>query len=214
MSAETARKVFFLTGSSEPWKWLGGMHPLGTGSGELAEACGGRGAICWSGGLAEGLFEEDPGAWTGRGREALIAALDGLVGALGDRRLLLRPHHRHVISDVPACRWFAERWRGGPLGLALDAASMVAPEMGDRAEQALERAFDAVGPLCEAVALCNVRWDEGGAARPCGVFDGALDGGSLVSLALEHTPAGAAICLHEGDEAGRDAVIAALSCGG
>lgn len=212
MSAETAREFFFLSGSRGPWRWLGGATLVGDGGDRLAAEAGGGSAICWTGTVGGGLFEEDPATWMGAGREALGREVERAAGALRGGRLLLRPHHRHALSDVPACRWLVERWGEAGIGLALDAASMVSAGMEDRWEQAVERAFGALGAQSGVVVLCNARWRLDGSAEACGLMEGALDGATLLRLALETTGRGVPFALVEGDEAGRVAVAGA--CGG
>ncbi len=92
---------------------------------------------CWSGSpgaSADDLFPDDPSSWTPAAWAALDAALDRLVPLLSERdaTLLLRPHHRHVVGDVPSvlklARALGERGTDR-IGVLLDVESMLAASM-------------------------------------------------------------------------------------
>lgn len=100
--------------------------------------------VCWSGSpsaTAEDPFPDDPAAWTPGAWAALDAALADLEERLGraGATLLIRPHHRHTVGDVPSVgrllRTLAERGGageaggGGRVGVLLDVESMLAPSM-------------------------------------------------------------------------------------
>jgi hypothetical protein len=107
-------------------------------------------AIAWSGSFAEagggGLFEEDPRTWAAPGWAALEAACRKLHRAPGS--LLLRPHFRHVISDIPSCRRLLDAdWaRELGMGLVYDPAAMCAPSMlgSGRVEDHLRRMYETI----------------------------------------------------------------------
>lgn len=92
---------------------------------------------CWSGSpgaTPDDLFPDDPSAWTAGAWAALDGAIDRLAPALGARgmTLLVRPHHRHVVGDVPSVgrlrRALAERGVAG-VSVLLDVESMLAESM-------------------------------------------------------------------------------------
>lgn len=87
--------------------------------------------VVFTGSLAEteggGLFDAHPGTWGARGWAALE---DACVRAMNEsaREFVIRPHARHVVSDLPGIRRFASvigaRWPGR-FRLLLDPASML-----------------------------------------------------------------------------------------
>ena len=102
--------------------------------------------IAWSGSFAEieggGMFDDDPRTWGPKGWGALEERAAGLEGP----GVLVRPHARHVVSDVPGCRrllessWATERG----VRLCYDPASMVVPGMMGRIEDHLRRMYEAI----------------------------------------------------------------------
>lgn len=114
--------------------------------------------MAWSGGLGDGPFDRSPRTWMTPGREALAEACDRVTPLLegAGRRLLVRTHCRHVLSDAPACAAFAKARAGGPLGVALDPASMLEASMLRGVEDHLERLFALAAPHSEAVVAMQV----------------------------------------------------------
>lgn len=106
----------------------------------LRDAPAGGGVACWSGSpeaTRDDLFPEDPGAWTPGAWSALNDAIGHLAGLLNERdvSLLVRPHHRHVIGDVPSVGRFVRTLREKGVervGVLLDVDSMLAPSMRER----------------------------------------------------------------------------------
>jgi len=122
--------------------------------------------IAWSGTLdEEDLFGRgSPLTWMAPGRSALGAFIEAATPLLRDRgvRLLLRPHCRHVLGDATAARSFLEGLAPGtPVGLALDPASLLEPEMMGDALEHCRRAFELVGAMAEAVILTGAAPGEG-----------------------------------------------------
>lgn len=114
--------------------------------------------ICWSDSLADEPFARDWATWGPRGWDALMAACAAASPSLSGRaaRLLLRPHARHVLSDPYKClRFLAER-PDPCLGLALDAGAMLEHSMLADSEGHIERAFEMLGPVADAVILTGV----------------------------------------------------------
>lgn len=111
---------------------------------------------CWSGtpaATAEDLFPDDPGSWTPAAWAALDAALDKVAPRLaaGDVTLLIRPHHRHVVGDVPSVGRLLRGLREREIervGVLLDAESMLADSMRTRdPENHLRRIREALRPV-------------------------------------------------------------------
>ena len=169
-----------------------GVPEQGTPSG------GGNGTgirVCWSGSMAEldggGLFAEDPRTWGSKGWSALEAAVSG-------RTLCLRPHARHVVSDVPGCRKvLAAEWAGG-VGLLVDPMSMMTSAMlnAREAEDHLCRVLEMVGEVeaSQAGRILGVVVSGGVVDERCGVAvvplrAGVLDGGRVVERARRILPA-------------------------
>ena len=117
-----------------------GRSLLGAGASEIAS-----GEIVWSGSYAEvdggGTFDEDPRTWGVKGWDALRARVES-----GERGVVVRPHARHVVSDVPGCRRLLESSWATQRGVRLcyDPASMVVPGMMGRIEDHLRRMYEAI----------------------------------------------------------------------
>lgn len=164
----------------------------------------------YAGGLGDALFASSPRSWTKEAWAALSTACDALEPSLAGsgRRLLIRPHHRHVLGDTPsALKFFAER-EGGPFGLLLEPAALVAPSMLAPRVLAdhLARIFEVLAPRCDALLLTNITSAdpdrtaddealEPDAARPAPLDRGAIDPALLAGLALRHTPPATPIVL-------------------
>lgn len=103
--------------------------------------------VCWSGWLdqrarpASGVFFHDPATWTGPGWAALEPRLEEILPAFeaAGARLLIRPHVRHVVSDVPTARRLLERFQTPALGVFLEPAAMLTAAMADDAQEHLGR---------------------------------------------------------------------------
>lgn len=117
-----------------------GRSLLGASAGEIAS-----GEVVWSGSYAEveggAVFDEDPRTWGAKGWDALRTRVES-----GERGVVIRPHARHVVSDVPGCRrlletsWATERG----VRLCYDPASMLVPGMMGRIEDHLLRMYEAI----------------------------------------------------------------------
>lgn len=103
----------------------------------IREAPFGGAVACWSGSPdATGAdpFPDDPRAWTPGAWAALDDAIGRLAPLLPERNLtlLVRPHHRHVVGDVPSVGRFVRTLREKGVervGVVLDVESMLAPSM-------------------------------------------------------------------------------------
>lgn len=71
-------------------------------------------------------------------------------------RVLVRPHHMDVLSDIQRCLSFARAETGG-LGLAFDPVGLLAPSMFEKAEDHLRRFADAIRecPAIGAIMLSS-----------------------------------------------------------
>jgi hypothetical protein len=117
----------------------------------------GRWVVGWSGSMADDLFEAHPYTWLSAGHETLASRCAEIESRLAsiDRRLVLQPHHRHVLSDAPSSRSFLESRDGGSIGVALAPASMLTPDMAADAAEHLERMFQMLGDRCAMVMLAH-----------------------------------------------------------
>ncbi|TVQ61025.1 MAG: hypothetical protein EA379_07005 [Phycisphaerales bacterium] len=109
----------------------------------------------WTGGMGEGLFDDDPRTWMGSGRNALdafcVAARPGLEARGG--RLLLRPHHAHALGDVPSCLRLLREQEGGPFALLLDPVAMLAQSMRADAQDHFTRMAHALAGVSDGVVI-------------------------------------------------------------
>lgn len=124
---------------------------------DLSSHLAGRAGV-WSGSLAEQPLARDVRTWGPEGMAALNEACDAGVAraAAAGGRLLVRPHARHVLSDVQRCLTFMLKRQGQPLGLLLDPAALLDSTMLGRAADHLRRAIETLGPVADAVWLTNV----------------------------------------------------------
>lgn len=150
--------------------------------------------ILWSGTLADNPFERDPGTWGPAGLEALRACVDRLTpwAVEAGVELLLRPHARHVLCDVQRTLKLLHEWRERPVGLALDAASMLEASMLKEADDHFRRAYETLGAHARAVFVSNVTptpEDEEAPIRLAPLDEGVASGERILSL-LEACVAG------------------------
>jgi hypothetical protein len=106
----------------------------------IRETSTGRAIACWSGSpdaTGDDPFPDDPSAWT----PGAWSALDDAIGRLGpllterNLTLLIRPHHRHVVGDVPSVGRLVRTLREKTIehvGVVLDVESMLAPSMREK----------------------------------------------------------------------------------
>lgn len=157
--------------------------------------------IAWSGSLSEdGLFTREPATWMPSGLARFQSTLETLAPLLdaAGARLLFRPHARHVLADPQRCLTTLRKWRasGAPFGLVLEPAAMLEADMIPTAPDHLLRAFDALGPLADAVLLENVEPPAPPGSDPEGepplervaLHRGVLDPGVIAGLTAEFVP--------------------------
>lgn len=158
--------------------------------------------LVWSGTLARradrGPFDADPGNWSPRAWEALRSAC-AAVAARTRARILVRPHARHIVSDLPGIECFARQVGAdhpGRFAIALDPASMldqrhvdlgVAPDTLRRIAEAIPRLGTPDCPLA-AVIIANARTD-GDRLAASAIDDGMLDPLLIRSLFAGPMPA-------------------------
>jgi len=157
--------------------------------------------IAWSGGLGGAPFDRSPMTWMTPGRAALVQGCERLAPALDrtDRRLLLRTHCRHVLSDGPACAGFIRERTTDRIGVAFDPASMLEASMLAGGAEHLERLAEFAGRVADAVILSNARRPDGddpdALPEPARAGEGALDEGLLGVVARAGRDAGAMLIL-------------------
>lgn len=154
--------------------------------------------VRWSGSVAEldggGVFEADPRTWGPKGWEAL----EGAVGGRDGGRVVLRPHARHVVSDVPGCRKVLGAEWGRGVSLLVDPMSMMTPAMlkSREAEDHLLRVLEMVGELdpgrVAGVVVAGGVVDEACGVRVVPLGAGVLEGARVVEMAKRVLPAEAA----------------------
>jgi len=168
-------------------------NPLGTPGVGAGELLGARATpVVWSGTLGAGLFEVHlptwgPEAWAALGRwcDGVRSELDG-----AGRRVLLRPHARHVLSDVQRCVRFFDERAGQPFGLALEPSALFEPSMLETADDHLTRIFTFLGPraavLIRTDAAPGVDAADPMSRPPLG--KGVLNAALYSALAADHQP--------------------------
>jgi hypothetical protein len=183
--------------------------------------------------LEAGVFERSITTWTGPGRQRLDAALPALLDAAASgtshplappRRLLLRAHARHVISDPQSV---LTAFRGGknlagwcpdsmhpadaPTGYLFEPAAFLTPEMLGESEDHLARSFEALpiqpwcwGTLLTGLLPTDTAWGEP-ELQPVPITEGVLHPDTLARLwaasGARHLPV--ALLDHDFDEQAR-----------
>lgn len=156
--------------------------------------------VRWSGTLAPTLFEGDPRNWMAPGRKALHDVLTRLASVDHASGILLRPHARHLLSDIPSCATLL-REHADAVGLAFAPMSLLeTPMLTDLADH-LSRSFEVLGPSASMVFLHDVSPptdpDEPLVPRPLGT--GVMPRGLLRGLIRDHVRPGTPIVLLDGD---------------
>lgn len=112
-----------------------------------------------SGSLADDSAERHPANWLPPGRQALDAWLQKAHSQVADgTQLLLQPHARHVLSDVPSTRRFFEDHADSAVGLALNPTDLLEANMLERLEEHVERIFMGLGDLCSLLLMRDLDW--------------------------------------------------------
>lgn len=167
----------------------------------------GKRVIVWSGWLGESVFERDPGTWGPRGLESLRACVERLAESArsGGYQVLLRPHARHVLCDVQRTLKLLHEWREWPIGLALDAASMLEASIAGQAEDHFRRAYETLGAHCGAVIVANVvpPADEEAPMQLVSLENGVVRGERILELVAANVPSEVPRVAVFEDDAGR-----------
>lgn len=156
----------------------------------------------WTGSLADDRWSRDVRTWGPGPLKALESWCDAAAAALAPagRSVLLRPHARHVLSDVQRTFTFISKRAGSPIGLLLEPTAFLEPDMLAKAEDHLRRAMGVLGPLATAVWLTNVAAPAHAGADGLDVDEsppplervalgsGLLDPSRLIALVREHVP--------------------------
>jgi hypothetical protein len=122
--------------------------------------------VVWSGWLTDEFeaeaerFVHDPRLWQPAAWSMLIDRLRALapIGVGTGQRLLIRPHARHIVSDIPACLKLAGQIVGTPgttgvsgglerFGLLMDWPGMLTPSMLASLDDHLERLLSGIQTL-------------------------------------------------------------------
>lgn len=147
--------------------------------------------VCWSGWLDEarpgdGWFERSAAAWlpsSGAAREAVIGKAIEVGG-------ILRPHARHLVSDVPAC---LNLMRQRPEArLMIEPAAFFEPSMIETSDEHLVRIIGSLAGSAWGVLMSDVAVrGEGEEAWcvPVPLGEGVLDAEAFEALVREYTGA-------------------------
>jgi hypothetical protein len=132
--------------------------------------------IAYSGTLASDLFDNDPRTWMGPGLEAFNGLCDAIGPALKalDRRLLFRPHARHVLSDPQSCVNFLRDRAAEPFGIAVSPCDFFVRDMVDAKADHFTRIAESVVPKAELFFLEDKRVGEGDVLESCPLGEGIL----------------------------------------
>ena len=169
--------------------------------------------IAWSGTMAEDdMFRRDVRTWMPGGLEAFRAMCARVRPALEatGAQLLFRPHARHVLCDPQRCLTLVREWRdaSAPFALALESTAMLEETMLAQAEDHLERAFAALGPLAEVVILANVApsdappgddEEDAPALLQVPLHSGAIDPTLILDAWRRHTPPSTPLILSDSE---------------
>jgi hypothetical protein len=143
------------------------VGPAATRGASTRKAC-----ALFSGSLGDERFVSDVRSWLPGARETLSGCLEACPS-----NVLIRPHHAHILSDVPGTRsLLASR---GHRPVALDVSALLTPSMVLDAEPHIERIAHGLGPMAGAVLLSDVTIDPAGHTVACHMGDGILPGASL-----------------------------------
>ncbi len=128
--------------------------------------------VLYTGSLAREPWARDVANWGSAGMRAFDEASARIRDALAGtpKRVLWRPHARHIISDaqrgLALMRQLADDGLSDRFGLALDPSALLEPTMLPTAEDHLARAFEALAPLADLVFLTGARGRTNPASLP------------------------------------------------
>ncbi len=154
----------FMPSSDPLFIWIAG-NPLGASWADalertLARAPAGSTLLCWSGTLADGLFDGDFRNWTRPGKAAFDRWLDAtrtrLGSHVGGHRLGIVAHHTHILSDVSSQMRLWHELHEHEIATVLHPAALIAPSMVRDLNDHLTRAISMVGPRCTLCILEDI----------------------------------------------------------
>lgn len=168
------------------------LAPGGSGAADLFSASGTP--VIWSGTLAQELFSLHPANWGPGAWSALHGWCDGVRSDLerAGKRVLLRPHARHVLSDVQRCVRFFDERAGQPFGMALEPSAFFEPSMLGDADDHLTRILTFLGPRASVLIVSDAApgsEDDDPVSRPP-LSEGGLNRALFRSLVDAHVPPG------------------------
>jgi len=153
-------------GANATWAVVDGTNRLPAGAQPLplAEAGAPR-VVTYSGSLGPSLETAHPTNWLAPGQAALERHVDRLAEAAqaAGVTVLLRPHARHVLSDVASVRRVLPSFEGAPVSILLEPAALLEASMLEAIDEHLERIFEGLGQVAAAVLLTDVLEPAGGA---------------------------------------------------
>lgn len=132
--------------------------------------------IAYSGTLAKDLFGDDPRTWMGEGHKIFNGLCDAIGPALKalDRRLLFRPHARHVLSDPQACVDFLRNRANEAFGIALSPCDFFVQDMVHAKADHFTRIAESIVPKAELFFLEDKRVGDGDVLEACPLGEGIL----------------------------------------
>lgn len=160
--------------------------------------------VTWSGTMADELFVGHPANWMPVGAESFRQRCDVIAAELAASGIewCIRPHARHVTSDVPSCQHFLNSRADSVMTLAFDPAAMLEPSMLSALDEHLPRMFQTLGERATMVLLSDAAVDAAGdsiAVMQPG--RGVMPGAMLRELVQRHVPTETPIVLAGGSAA-------------
>ena len=147
--------------------------------------------ICWSGTLGDELFADEPRTWMRPGHDALESFCNSVsdILAADSRRLLFRPHARHVLSDPQGSLDFLRTHEDGPFGLAVSPCDLILPGMLDALAEHLERILGVLAPQADILFIEDARPSQDGETMEFApIGEGVLPRELVQDLLAAHLP--------------------------
>ncbi len=206
--------------TNEPWAWATDLNPLDPQFDAALRRIQSempKRVVLPTGWLAAGPLERSARTWGSEGVAALDQACKRICPWAEGRqvRVLLRPHCRHVLSDVQRSVAFLREHAGSAIGLMLDPCALLEESMLAQAEDHLRLALVHLGPLAEGVWLAGVRFAPGGLPEdpaspvPTPLDEGDVPAALLLQLVRAHIPSGMPIVLEPGGVLRQAAILSA-----
>ncbi len=144
--------------------------------------------VCWSGWLddarpADGWFERSASAWL----PSAATERDRVVETLVEAGAIIRPHARHLISDIPACLNLLRQQPEAKL--LIEPALFFEPSMVATSDEQLVRIVESLAGSAWGVVLSDVAIRGDGDEAGCvsvAAGQGRLDMAALRALVAEH----------------------------